>query len=226
MTNEGVTNEDWAAWHEFYDQPGSSLARRLAIVRRRISEALDGQPSGQIRVISACAGQGRDLLGVLPDHPRRDDVVARLVELDARNVHRARAAVEGAGLAGVDVVQADASLSAAYVGMVPADVVLLCGVFGNISDADVRRVVETAPQLCRSGGTVIWTRHTDEPDLTPTIRQWFGDSGFDEVGFDTEDGYYFGVGTHVLAAPSQPYQPTLKLFEWLGHRWSRSEPST
>jgi hypothetical protein len=34
-------------------------------------------------VISLCAGQGRDLLGVLADHPRREDVRARLVELDA-----------------------------------------------------------------------------------------------------------------------------------------------
>jgi hypothetical protein len=29
-----------------------------------------------------CAGQGHDVLGALPDHPRRGDVTARLVELD------------------------------------------------------------------------------------------------------------------------------------------------
>ncbi|GHD35622.1 hypothetical protein GCM10010335_31060 [Streptomyces galbus] len=31
-----------------------------------------------------CAGQGRDLIGVLAGHPRRDDVRARLVELDEK----------------------------------------------------------------------------------------------------------------------------------------------
>lgn len=212
-----MTDTDWAAWHAAYDDPASSLSRRLAVVRQRIGEALDGQPSGQIRVISACAGQGRDLLGVLPDHPRRDDVVARLVELDPRNVEQATRTALRAGLDDVEIVAADASLSAAYMGMVPADVVLLCGVFGNISDNDILRTVAALPQLCRSGGTVIWTRHTEPPDFTPTIRKWFTDNGFDEIAFDTDEGYHFGVGTNVLTGPTLPYQPTLKLFDWIGH---------
>jgi hypothetical protein len=35
---------------------------------------------------------GRDVIGVLAGHPRRDDVRARLVELDERNVAVARQA--------------------------------------------------------------------------------------------------------------------------------------
>ncbi len=117
-------------------------------------------------------------------------------------------------------MQGDASLSAAYVGMVPADIVLLCGVFGNISDADIQRTIGTLPQLCRSGGTVIWTRHTEPPDFTPTIRKWFADNGFDEVAFDTEDGHHYGVGTNMLTGPTLPFQPTTKLFTWVGRRWT------
>lgn len=210
-----MTDANWATWHDAYDDPGSSLSRRLAVVRRRISEALDEQPSGQIRVISACAGQGRDLLGVLPDHARREDVTARLVELDPRNAQAAREAVAKADLDDVEIVEGDASLAAVYVGMVPADVVLLCGVFGNISDADIRRTVDTLPQLCRSGGTVIWTRHTESPDLTPTIRRWFADNGFAEIAFDSEVEHPYGVGTHVLTGSTQPFQPTTKLFDWI-----------
>ena len=210
-----MTDLDWAAWHDAYDEPDSWLSRRLAVVRRRIGEALDGQPVGQIRVISACAGQGRDLLGVLPEHPRRDDVVARLVELDPRNAQYAQESAEAARVA-VEVVQGDASLSAAYVGMVPADLVLLCGVFGNISEDDVRRTISAAPQLCRSGGTVIWTRHTEDPDFTPTIRKWFDENGFSEVAFDTDPECHYGVGTNVLTGQTQPFQPTLKLFDWVG----------
>lgn len=214
-----MTNWDWAAWHERYDEPGSWLSQRLAVVQRRLTEALDTQPAGQIRVISACAGQGRDLLGVLPDHPRRDDVVARLVEVDPRIARHAREAADEAELDNVEVVLADASLTAAYVGMVPADIVLMCGVFGNISDDHIRRTIGALPQLCRTGGTVIWTRHTGEPDFTPTIRKWFADDGFAEIGFDTSTQAHYGVGTNVLEGPAQPFQPTLKLFDWVGHVW-------
>ena len=48
--------------------------------------ALDGAPPGELRVVSMCAGQGRDVIGVLSQHPRRSDVRARLVERDERNV--------------------------------------------------------------------------------------------------------------------------------------------
>jgi hypothetical protein len=213
-----VARHDWLGWHDDYDRPGSSLARRLAPVRGRISDALDIQPPGPVTVISMCAGQGRDLLGVLPDHPRRADVTARLVELDPRNVAIARQAVERAGLAGVHVVAGDAALCSAYAGAVPADIVLACGIFGNITDDDIRRTVANLPRLCGTGGTVVWTRHTGGTDITPTIREWFADSGFHEIGFDTEDGYPYGVGTHRLDGPALPFQPDLRLFEFVDHQ--------
>ena len=61
---------NWVEWHDEYDQPGTSLHRRLELVRHRIREALDAAPPGPIRALSMCAGQGLDLLGVLDDHPR------------------------------------------------------------------------------------------------------------------------------------------------------------
>ena len=33
-----AAGRDWHAWHDAYDDPGSSLARRLAVVRARIAE--------------------------------------------------------------------------------------------------------------------------------------------------------------------------------------------
>ena len=111
---------DWVEWHRSYDEGGSDLSRRLLVVRRQIAGALDRAPVGPVRVVSMCAGQGRDLLGVLVDHPRRADVRARLVELDPRNADVARAA----GMDNVEVVIGDASVTTAYDGMVPADVVL------------------------------------------------------------------------------------------------------
>jgi hypothetical protein len=163
-----------------------------------------------------CAGQGRDLLGVLTDHPRRDDVRARLVELDPRNAAHAEEVARSAGLRGVEVVAGDASLSTAYDGLVPVHLALVCGVFGNVTDADIRRTVQQLPRLCQPGATVIWTRHRKPPDVTPAIRDWFTENGFEELAFDVAEGFLFGVGTHRLTGEALPYQRDVRLFEFLG----------
>lgn len=212
-----TTDRDWVSWHDAYDEPGSGLALRLAHVRGRIRDTLDDLPAGPVRVISMCAGQGRDILGVLATHPRRGDVTARLVELDARNVAIAREAALDAGLRGVEVVEADAALCESYAGAVPADLVLACGVFGNITDADIRHTIANLPRLCAMGGTVIWTRTTEAPDMTPTIRNWLAANGFTEIGFDTSPGHRFSVGTHRLVGPPLPFAPDLRLFDFVGH---------
>lgn len=207
---------DWAEWHEPYDRPGSSLYRRLQLVQRRIGEALAAAPPGVINVISICAGQGRDLVGALRDHARRGDVEARLVELDEGNVGYARESAQSAGLGGVEVVVGDASITTAYEGRVPADLLLVCGVFGNVTDADIRHTIEKLPSLCRSRATVIWTRHREPPDMTPTIRGWFEGAEFEEVGFDSEEGFLFGIGTHRFLGTAQPFERDVRLFDFIG----------
>lgn len=212
-----MTDIDWTAWHEGYDDDSSGLPLRLARVRQRVREALDDQPAGPITIVSMCAGQGRDLLGVLPDHPRRDDVRARLVELDPGLAADARRAA--AGLPGVEVVEGDAANCAAYAGFVPADLVLVCGVFGNIADEQVRHTIVHLPRLCRTGGTVFWTRHRQSPDLTPVIRKWFAANGFAEIAFDFGEGTEWSVGTHRLSGPSLPYDADVRLFEFGSAKW-------
>ncbi len=94
---------DWASWHDAYDDPASALSTRLALVQAHLSHALAMAPAGPIRVVSLCAGQGRDVIGVLPGHPRRDDVSALLVESDPRNAQVASDRAAAAGLANVTV---------------------------------------------------------------------------------------------------------------------------
>jgi len=201
---EGV---DWERWHDGYDED-SPLARRLVVVQERIRELLDRAPAGPIRVVSICAGQGRDLLPVLAAHPRREDVCARLVELDPRNV------ASMPPTPNVEVVRGDAALLSVYEGAVPAEIVIACGVFGNIADEDVRRTVEHLPMLCAPGGSVIWTRGPREPDLRPAIRGWFADHGFEEEFFLVEPDA-FGVGVHRFTGEPQPLDPAVKLFTFL-----------
>jgi len=213
-----VAQMDWTEWHRPYDDPASYLARRLAIVQAEIREALDAAPDGPVPVVSLCAGQGRDLLGVLADHPRRFDVRARLVELDPRNAEVARHRVAELGLgAGIEVALSDAGNTRACVGAVPARLVLVCGVFGNIGDSDIEHTVRALPSLCQPGASVVWTRHRLEPDLTPTIRRWFADAGFVEKSFHAPSDALFGVGTHRLpdSASPPPLDPDAFLFTFV-----------
>ena len=206
-----MAGRDWLAWHDAYDDPGSQLARRLAAVRAQIAAALDAAPPGPLRAISMCAGQGRDLIPVLAGHPRGRDVTARLVELDPGLAATARRAAADAGLPGVGVVTGDASLTDAYAGAVPADLVLVCGVFGNITDADIRRTVACCAQLCATGGTTVWTRARRPPDLVPQICAWFGEDGF-ELSWLSDPEAGFGVGVHRFTARPRPLAAGLRMF--------------
>jgi hypothetical protein len=76
---------------------------------------------------------------VLAGHPWRDDVQARLVELDARNTAVAQAAALAAGLDKAEIVTGDASLTDQYRGLVSADLVLACG---GKNSFFVRRVLD------------------------------------------------------------------------------------
>ena len=205
---------DWAAWHAAYEDPSSFLSVRLRKVQQRLSEAIGAAPAGPVRLVSLCAGQGRDVMGVLPGHPRRDDVHAVLVESDSRNAEAARLAAVVAGLGQVEVREADAGAVTSFADALPADVLLLCGIFGNVSDEDIRFTTEAASAMCRPGGTVIWTRHRRAPDLTPQIRAWFAASGFDELAFDAlhTDDRLMGVGANRLRSAATAGLPDRPLF--------------
>jgi hypothetical protein len=189
----------------------------LALVQGQVRAVLDRVPAGPVRAISVCAGQGHDLIGVLAEHPRRSDVSARLVELDEHNVLLARRAAREADLDGVEVLAGDASITDSYKSTIPADLILMCGVFGNITPDDVANTIRHLPQLCAPGATVIWTRHRQPPDLTPYIRETFERHGFEEVYFDSEGSSPFGVGAHRLSDPPQPFQEGIRLFEFIGY---------
>jgi hypothetical protein len=92
-------------------------------------------------------------------------------------------------------------------------VLLLCGIFGNVSNDDIQGTVRAAAPMCHVGATVIWTRHRRPPDLTPQLRAWFADSGFDEIAFDALDtSSLTGVGVHQLTRAASFAVPGDRLF--------------
>jgi len=149
--------------------------------------ALEQIERSPVRIISMCAGQARDLRGALGDVERRD-LVGRLVELDPDLAAEARRGLAELGVEGIEVVVGDAGELGAYRGAAPADLVLECGVFGNISDADVEHTLRASAALCVPGATLIWTRHRRPPDLTPSVRRWLEEAGFENAAFDTVPG--------------------------------------
>jgi hypothetical protein len=163
-----------------------------------------------------CAGQGRDVIGVLADHPRRPDVDALLVELDPDLVATARAAADAAALSQVHVTQADASITSAYTPLLPADIVMICGVFGNISEDDIHTTILELPHLCGTGATVIWTRHRRPPDLSPTVGAWFEETRFESIAFEGAEDVPFGVGSSRFVGHPLPHRPERRMFTFPG----------
>lgn len=189
----------WVEWHEDYERPERSLSRRLEVVRDRLRRALDAA-GASATILSLCSGDGRDVIGVLRNNPgsaRR----AVLVELDPSLADRARQSATAVGLTEVEVRCGDAGSVESFIDVLPVDVLLLCGIFGNIQHGSVKRVIELIPSLVRVGGYAVWTRGGSDPDRRPEIRAWFVESGLEEVAFDGVPEPY-GVGVNQVTGSS------------------------
>lgn len=209
-------SRDWHAWHAHYDDPSSSLSRRLETVRASLRTLLL-TAHGPVRLVSLCAGDGRDTLPVAAETGA--SVTGVLVELDPELSARARAAAPG----GIEVRTADAGTTASYADACPADVVLACGVFGNVTDADIARTVAALPSLLASGGHVIWTRGLAVPqdptaydgDPADLVRSLFARAGFEEVAFVRPDDAGFRVGVHRWPGADGVPAPDQRLFDFV-----------
>jgi len=179
---------DWVAWHRVYDDPDSEPSRRLRLVQAHLRAVLDQHPPGPIRVVIPCAGQGRDLLGVLGDHPRRADVVATLIDIDPRNMAIAASTAKALGLPGITAVVGDAGRARMYTGAVPASVIVLAGFFTYLSERDASRLITSLPQLCARNAVVIWARRANPAKgRVASTRARFAAAGFREIASDTTE---------------------------------------
>lgn len=202
---------NWQQWHSDYDNPGSSLSRRLEVVRGYLSEALVAQ-SEPIRLVSLCAGDGRDTIPVVAAAAK--DVDALLVEIDPGLADAARRSVEN-GKGSVLVRTADAGLPASFSDHVPASILMLCGIFGNISDADIDHTIGALPAYLEPDALVIWTRGDHETDgktaalsASERVRRTFADHGYDEIDFTRPDDAVFRVGMHRWPGTATSAEPT------------------
>lgn len=202
---------DWRRWHAYYDDPAASLARRLETVRELLTGVLRRRGRAGTVLVSMCAGDGRDVLPVLADGHR--DVQALLVELDPGLAATARETARRLELPHVEARVADAGTLTTYADVAPADVLLACGVFGNITDDDLDRTVARLAHLLADDAAVLWTRgdreHSQDPsghpgDPSELVRQAFARHGYREDAFVRPSDASFRVGLHRRTPRAQP----------------------
>jgi SAM-dependent methyltransferase len=209
--------KDWVAWHQAYEDPASSLSQRQRDVATMIGTFLDHAPAGELRVLSLCSGDGGDLGLALTGHPRLHDVTGCLVEFDAELVARAQAKQRAVG-SQLEVRCADAGDPASFADVAPVDLLMLVGIFGNISDEDIRNTINAVPSLCKPGATVLWGRYRRAPDITPQIREWFDAIGCASTGFVSPGpGSHSSASERVGIATKNPLPS--KLFTFVDDLW-------
>ncbi|MDN5274961.1 MAG: hypothetical protein JWP06_862 [Candidatus Saccharibacteria bacterium] len=209
--------KDWVKWHTHYDATDSSLKQRLALVQDAIRQSLPEKPATEgYTILDICAGDGRDLIEVLETYKYKDSIRGCAIELDSQLANEAKDRARIARLPdNLKIIQGDASSTNTYKDNIPADLVLVCGVFGNISDDDVIKTVQNLPKFCTQGTRVIWTRNRRAPDHTHMIRALFRDNGFDETGFlSTDDGAY-GVGVHTFNTSTPDIGDDVTMFSFI-----------
>jgi hypothetical protein len=213
----GMVERDWLEWHRVYDDPSSPFVWRLHTVQSQISKTCSERPPGPIRVISMCAGQGHDLIGALSRHPRRDDVTALLVERDERNVALARRAAAQAGLNDWAVVTGDASNSSSYAGAVPCDLILTCGMLGNIDPNGLPALIDELSRLSAEGATVIWTYNRLDPKKARALREMFDAAGYQELAYEESSMGPEVVGVNRLAGTPGEFRNDVTMFQFVGY---------
>ena len=209
---------DWNEWHRAYDDPASSLSQRLLVVTRMIRETLDIASPGEIKVLSLCAGDGRDMTLAAAGHPRARDLTGLLVELDPQLASAAASNI-GAVCDALAVSNADAGAVAGFRRALPVDLLLLCGIFGNVATDDIQNTIAAVPAMCRPGAAVIWTRHRREPDVTPAIREWFDAVGCVSMEFVSPGTGSFAIGCERVIDPPVGGRVADRLFTFRDDMW-------
>jgi hypothetical protein len=156
----------YLAWHDQYDDPGSSLSRRLSLVVRDVLRAELDARSGPVRALSLCAGDGRDVLEVLAEREDAARVSVTMVEVLP-------------GWWNAREVPPRTSLPAwRWLPLTPA----------------ARRPTRGSPR-CGPGATLVWSRGRSREgadDFVLPVRNALSAVGFTEVSirsFDVEDDH-------------------------------------
>ena len=208
----------WKPRRSYPDYQKNRFQQRLLAVQEHLAECLDSSPRGSVHIISMCAGDGSDVIGVLGSHPRRSDVFAWLVESNSQTVADGILQSTRAGLENtVEFLTEDGTLYATYKRIAPTDIVLLCGVWGHVPAQERVQLVRALACLCKPGGTVIWTRGVSK-DMTRLreIQLLFDDPSWNLVRFTLTSDKKWSVGTYRYRGPPLELPESGQIFHFCG----------
>jgi hypothetical protein len=197
-------------WHDNYEDKTSTPYKRTLIVKKLIVDYLINK--NNITILSICAGQGRDVLTSL-----NADTYAYLIDIDKKCIDYAQSYVNNNNIHNVSIIKADASLISTYVdnNIPKADLILICGVFGHLSLEDISITAQSLKQLIKTGGSVIWTRHKFDNDITKEVREAFELAGYKEETFISPKEEPFSIGMHKLIENAIEPIYDLKMFDYI-----------
>ena len=150
-----------------------------------------------------CAGDGRDVIGVLRNHPRQNDVRAWLVELNGESIEAGMDRASKAHLENsVRFLSQDATDYATYRQIAPANIILVCGVWGHVPADERPQLVQGLSTLCAPGGMVVWTCGALRGMARPrAIQSLFRGPAWEEVRVSVTLDTTWLVATHRYAGP-------------------------
>jgi hypothetical protein len=169
-------------------------------------------PPGPITVVSICSGQGRDILGVLRDHPRRDDVFVPMIEQDRRNADFARESARETALTHATVVVGDAGDSRSYVGITRASLVIMVGFLTHISDDDLGRLVAFLPQVSAAHGVALWCGGSQHVELPARMRTLLARADFVPLAVACAGDPRWNIGIERFEGSPQTLDTGVRLF--------------
>jgi hypothetical protein len=208
----------WSGWPQQVYRT-AHYQQRLAAVQMHLGECIDLAPAGLVRIVSLCAGDGRDVIGTMVGHRRRGDVRACLVEL---NEHSVGQGIESAKAAGVDgqikFIAGDATDFASYQGYLPCDIMLVCGVWGHVPPLERERLVASLAKFGKQGSAVVWTRGVSRGmSRLDDIQEHFVKPIWERVRLTFTQDEEWAVVTHRYCGSPQRTPPSGRVFEFHAH---------
>ncbi|RBP48046.1 amino acid adenylation domain-containing protein [Roseimicrobium gellanilyticum] len=210
---------DWTNWHQLYDA-GMGISARLRLVEEQLRAAVEACQPGPVRILSICAGDGRDIFGAFAGHPRSQDVHAVLIDTDAAGLQRAETWAVEAGMGGrIQTLCADATSGANYRGVTHADIVLVSGVLAHVSEASIPGLIQSLPMLLQTGGWLIWNRHlvlNRGSEHVSLLRDLLRSTGFKEEVYELTSPKGFAVSSARYHGAMLPLDEQRVLFDFVG----------
>jgi hypothetical protein len=136
-------------------------------------------------------------------------------------VEAGRRAAQIAGIENqIEFIHGDATKSRTYQGIIPADLVLACGVFGNVRMRHISHLIFRLRSLCRSGSFLVWTRVLSRDGLreVETIRDLLQKAAFEQVCLEFSDVTNHFIGSHRYVGINQPLTKRKRLFKFTDRR--------